>query len=236
MSKDLKTFIVQKVEDGSYFKDALEWYSCRYIYPFTSRSAMLLIVIFFIFASYVMLKVTHHDYQHKQYPLPIYAEDEVLYIPKIKSISTQKEPINISVARYLSSKYVTFREGYNPNDFIELLNKEVLLKKIKALSSKKIFNDYQNFMNPDINPDSPIIFYKGHTQRIISIKNVEFKGHPFNPDYAIVTYEAYEKTKASNTKTQWKAEVDFMMSDIGQVFDKKVPLKFIVTRYRTYKL
>jgi type IV secretory pathway component VirB8 len=234
MLRESNYIIAKKIDLGHYFRDTFEWYATKHMYFYTFRAYLAIMLIFVCVGLGFMYLVSQMTFVVKSYPFPIYALDETKYFPIMKPISTEKESINISVARYLVGKYVLLREEYK---FAEQSGeaKAILEQKIRNLSSFKIFRNYLNYMDPDFNSDSPLISYKNHTQRIIKITKVELTGNPFRPDAAEVAFQAEERGVFGESVSTWKAEVDFNMSDIEKIFKKQSRLSFVVTRYNTYK-
>lgn len=226
----------EMLKDGTYFNAAFEWYALKCIYPMTARSAALILVCGVTYSVWLLISLNLKEFQQKFYPFPIFAVDHTLYAPSIKPLAIQKEPMDVSVARYLAQKYVEYREGYRPQNFSDDLNRQVLTDKLKSISSRRTFKEYQDFMNPDVNLQSPLIVYKNKTQRIITVTKIEMKGEVSRPDYATIYFTAVEKNAESETKTNWVSEVDFMMTDISKVSTKDIPFDFKVTKYSTKKL
>lgn len=226
----------EMLKQGTYFDAAFEWYAGKYVYPITARSAALITLAGIIYSIWTLIDLNFKEFQEKSFPFTIYAVDQTLYAPSIKPLAIKKEPMDVSVSRYLAQKYVEYREGYKPQDFSDDFNRKTLTDKIRAISSRKIFNDYEQFINPDTNPNSPLIVYKNQTQRVITVTKIEMKGEVSRPDYAVINYTAIERNAAGETKSNWVAEIDFMMTDIAKVSSKQIPFDFKVTKYSTKKL
>lgn len=236
MNFQLLKNIQRYVDSGQYFEDAKKWYAGKYIMPYTERAVMLFLGLWVALGTYLLMQTTIQDFQVKEYPFPIYALDQVKYFPYIKPISKIKEPINISVARYLASEYVKLREGYWSIDFAED-NKDFHDKRISALSSRRMYREYLNFIDPRLNPDSPLIKYKNQVQRNITIKSIKLSGAPGFPERAVITYEATERSSAGETSSTFMAEMNFTLLDLEK--EKMIgsnQIGFTVTSYQTYKL
>jgi type IV secretion system protein VirB8 len=229
--------IQRYVDSGDYFKDAKEWYASKFLLPFSLRSYALLFFITILFATYIMVELMKADSEVKNMPFPMYAYDSVNYFPHIKPLTEVKEPINNSVARYMASKYVLFRESYNYND-TQGENKEISEKRIQALSSRRMYKEFIDYMNPDENPDSPLIKYKSQVKRIIEVKSVELFGQYDLPERASVTFDAIEKSRSGiDSTTTWQADIDFTMLDLEKKDENgQSKLSFTVTNYATNKL
>lgn len=236
MNFQLLKNIQRYVDSGQYFEDAKTWYAGKFLMPYTERAVVLFLGLWVVAGTYLLMKTTVKDFEIKEYPFPIYALDQVKYFPYIKAISEIKEPINISVARYLASDYVKLREGYWSFDYLDE-NKDFLEKRIAALSSRRMYREYLNFIDPRLNPDSPLIKYKNQVQRNIAIKLVELSGAPGFPERAVITYTATERSAAGEVTTTHMAEMNFTLLDLEK--EKKFgsnQIGFTVTSYQTYQL
>jgi type IV secretion system protein VirB8 len=236
MISEVNKAIAEHIDSGKYFEDARDWYISKYVMLFSIRALYAIIALIIGISAHVIFDSARQDYTVKQYPFSIYAEDELKYFPLIKSIARKKEPINLSVAKYLASQYVELRENYKFSNQVGE-EKDKLLMKISSLSTKKVYRDYLNYMDPNLNPDSPLVVYKNVTQRIVSVKEITSPNNKnVIPDNIEVKFEASEIDKEGNIiKTNWIAEVEFSMSDIDKVFDKTETLNFIVTKYYVRK-
>lgn len=228
--------IRKSIDNGEYFSQTKEWYFQKYLMPAAQRTGILILVSLILIALYVMLDLARISYSDKQYPFSIYSVDQTRYFPVLNSIGQDNENINISVARYFASYYVSKRESYNYEDFLPE-NLDITLNSVSTLSSRRIFHDYNDYIDSDLNPDSPINKFKNTMRRSIVIDRVEFNGNYPLPERAKVYYRALDRYNDGRQETSnYVADMDFNMSDSLRVIDKDVPLTFLVTRYRTYKL
>lgn len=232
MLKESDHIIAKYIENGQYYKDAHEWYASKYLSIYPMRAFTLLIILALTMAICGMTYIYRLNVVSKKFPFPIYAYDETKYFPFIKPLAKEKEPISISVSRYLLKKYVEFRENYNYRDQIGE-QKEILIKKIQALSSRKVFRHYIDYADPESNPMSPLVLYKNKATRKIEITNVVFVGY----NQAEVYYTAtVENQRGTSVSTNWKAIMYYRLSDISKVIQKAHNLSFLVTDYETIKL
>jgi type IV secretion system protein VirB8 len=232
VNKNIQRF----VDSGKYFEDAKQWYASKYLFVYSLRTYVIIFFVVIAFATKIMYDLFEQESSLKLYPFPIYAYDTVNYFPKIKPISTVKEPINVSVARYLSGQYVVFREGYTYNDF-QGENRIILNNKIRSLSSRKIYREFLDYVDPSLNPDSPQIKYKNKITRTINVLNVELFGKYELPEGAKVTYETVERERTESTSTKWVANIKFTMLDLEKKDeDGNSTLSYTVTNYKSNKL
>jgi len=134
-------------------------------------------------------------------------------------------------------RYLILREKYDPNEFSDE-NMDFLLNKIKSLSSKRMFSDYEDFINPETNFESPILMYKNKFERYIVVTNFTLTSDSYSGDGAEITFDAMLKNKVTKQveTSSYKAVMNYIISDLSLVSQKKAPFCFAVTDYKTYKL
>lgn len=232
MLKESDHIIARYIESGQYYKDGHEWYASKYLSLYPVRAFTLVIIVALTLAVLGMIYTYKLNVVSKKFPFPIFAYDETKYFPFIKPLAKEKEPISTSVSRYLLKKYVEFRENYNYKDQLGE-QKDILTKKIQALSSRKVFRYYMDYVDPESNPLSPLVLYKNKTTREINVHDVVFGSN----NEAEVYYTATIKNQKGDTiVTEWKATMSYRLSDISKVMEKKNNLSFLVTDYKTIKL
>lgn len=223
------------VENGTYFEDARRWYVSKFLFLYCMRASLFFVGVLMLVAAYIMIDCYQTTFASMRVPFSIYAKDQVNYFPIIKPLAFQKEPLEVSIARYFVTKYVTLREAYAPFDYSEE-NKPTLLSKVGALSTKKTFKEFEDYIDPDENPESPIALYKNQVRRTITINNVELISNNNVLEKAVVEFTATERSQSDAKNTKHKAEIDMLSSDITKVFEKKEELYFLVTKYKSYEL
>lgn len=228
--------IQRYVDSGDYFRDSLEWYYKKYVSHISIRAYLIILLFVSIVSGLAAISIFNTSTEVRNLALVVNAEDPIKYYPVVKALSTVKEPINLSVARYLAALYVTGREAYKYRD-VTGEKGELTTKMIQSMSSRRVFREYSDSTNPEINPDSPLIIYKSFIQRIINIKEVKFHGARSLPDKAVISFEAIEKSDTNESKSNWVAEVSFSMQDLEKKNEKgESELTFTITSYKTYKL
>lgn len=233
MSFDLSRHAIStKIQNGEYFKEARNWYAIKYLSAKTQHLYWLIIAIISVGSAYVAIGTSVLDQETKDYPLPLYFNNSVKYFPQIVSLSQPGDSINISIARYLVNYYINAREGYNPLK-IDTENWNKHLSRIQSLSSRRVFSQYQAWIDPAINPDSPIIIYKDNTERTIHITRVVFSTDITPPDSATAFFTATETNKDSTVTSNWAADVKFSMADTDMVLDNPSSMQFVITYYNT---
>jgi type IV secretory pathway component VirB8 len=215
----------------NYYDEALDWFFFKYVNINIYVRYTLVVTIIFILAAFITYKTAKFDYQVKNYPFPIYFDNEVEYYPKIQSTGIKNENINLSIARYLIINYLKTREEFDSNS----LNPEKLnerLNYINNVSSLKVFQKYFKFINIDNNPESPLLKYRYKNSRIIVINDVEFLKNVNVPSYAKVSYKVRSLIDDKETSEEKVAEINFFMSEINKRFiDSKESINFLITNY-----
>lgn len=226
-----KQELLEQINNNTYFAEARSWYAMLFLEPHTHRFYQFLISMLALFSTGVMLVIINTEYIRTQVPFAIYFDEQLDYFPRIQAISKAEEPINISYARYFAKYYVKLREKYNLED---QENKNILLK---AISSLRIYDDYLAFMDPNQNPDSPILKYKAHTTREINIVDVQFLRDVTMPDQATVIFRAVEKNnnnKVKEVESLWRADISFAMTDVNNILSQNIKPRFTVTKYQVH--
>ena len=222
--------ISSKIETGEYFCEARKWHFEKYVFIRSQHLYFCLLALILLFSSYVAINTARINYDPKSFPIPLYFNYDTNSFLRISTLSQEGDNINNSIARYLISYYVKSRESYNPIK-ITPLNWNEYTSKLLSVSSRKVFNQFQNYMNPSSNPDSPILLYKDNTARDITIKNIIFNSSNGVPDKATIWFEAIERNRDGYITTSWKAEVQFNMPDMSLVFEDPELMEFMVTDY-----
>lgn len=227
-----KQEIAEKLRNGSYFKEAHNWYAGKYIYPETERSMMLLFAITALLALIpivILLKTTAEANNKVPFPIPVSNLTET--IPVITPLTQKDESPQEAVAKYLISDYIKSREEY----IYSAMNGDKLkrlLKKIKSSSAKSVLNEYVSYMS-ERNPYSPLVRYKDHTNRYITIKSISFSDTDQTSGKARVIFEAVEKSNDGQEKTSlWEVTMNLKLPDISILVKSGAPLRFIVGYYK----
>lgn len=230
--------IAEYLESGDYYKDARAWYCNKYLSISFQRSIILVITSIITFVFLGMCYTYSLNVVSKKYPFPIYAYDQTEYFPHIKPLSNEKEPISDSISKYLLIKYVEFRENYKFSDYVGQ-NKDIQIRKVQSLSSRKVMKQYVDQIDPESNPNSPMVIYKNNAIRKVKVSKIELVGsNQAEIYYTAALYDSREGGVTDNVEntSQWKAVIIFRLSDISNVLEKKQDLSFVVTDYKTIKL
>lgn len=230
--------IAQKIKDGSYFKDAREWYARQYLFPATERSFLLLIAIITSFVFFLSINNIKSLSIGSDEPIPVIVkvDNATDYFPIIKPLAKQHENTQAVVTKYLISDYLKTREEYHySKDISEVLKNN--LKKIRRSSAKSVLNEYQSYMS-EANKYSPVIRYRDHTSRDVEIKNIVFDNGDPSSGKAVVQFVTitYNKKEKKEDKSLWEANIHFRLPDIETIARTGAPLRFLVKYYKAKPL
>lgn len=256
-------FIKNAVNDGSYFKDALNWYFFRYVTPICDRTLL-------IFGAMIAAVVLYFLYQMIQSAFPlvekvpvfIEARDQSQYFPALVELKPKKsEPgydssvttVDEAVLKYLLKTYVSDREGY---DFRKAAIEDVNTKfnRIRNVSSPTEYRNFQLVMSKD-NPNSPIHNFGQNVEKIINVESVRFvKVEPKDfsqkalqylsnkiPTQAEVRFIADVKTvnedqTVTNIKEKYLARISYQFAGVKKDEKGGSVIKFTVEGYQLFKV
>lgn len=212
--KEYYSELTEKIKSGEYFNDARTWYGVKYVYPIAQRnfflavmtiSAAVTIVSLFLLASYFPLKVTS--------PLAVGISSKADYYSKLLPLAKPGEDPNEALIKYLLMNYITLREGYA----YEALKRN--LDFVKLYSDSPVFDVYKEYMKIG-NPSSPVLRYKKHTKRYITVDSVSLTPREKQKSWApgrwnaTVKFTATESNALGIQESNWLAKVDAVMPDI----------------------
>ncbi len=250
--QEYNDFVKSLVRDGSYFKDARDWYIFRYVQPVCERTMLFFITIISGFVTYVLVMTILNSLPIKQeVAVIIRPKDQSLYFSVITPLRDSAELKNIdeAVSKYLLTEYIKKREGY---DFrktnIEALNNQ--MNYIKNNSSIQEYRDFQAFLSKN-NPDSPITYFGRDFQRLVDVKSVEFLQTKTDtlidtaryfvasdlPSNANIKYTVTTKINSITTSTkQYLVKINFKFSGVNSKKSSDLNLDFTVISYKVYKI
>ena len=114
--QEYNEFIKASVADGSYFKDARDWYIFRYVQPICERTMLFFITIITGFIAYILMATIIDSLPIKQeVAITVRPKDQSVYFPVIKSLNDSVDLKNVdeAVSKYLLSDYIKKREAFN---------------------------------------------------------------------------------------------------------------------------
>lgn len=255
-------FIKSSVNDGSYFKDALNWYFFRYLTPICDRTLLIFGAIIAAVVFYFLLQMIQGAFPLvERIPVFVSAKDQASTFPSIVPLKPKKGTLNYdpaiatvdeAIAKYLLGIYVDDRESY---DFSKAEIEDVNRKfaRVRNVSSATEYKAFQLTMSKD-NPASPIHSFGQNVQRVITIDSVrlikkepqDFASKARNflsnkiPTEAEVRFTAVtrpvvsEESEMKSQKEQYVAKINFEFE--GAKKDEKGVLKFSVNSYKLFKV
>ncbi|MDB2414650.1 VirB8/TrbF family protein [Rickettsiales bacterium] len=224
--------IAKKIENGSYFEDAYDWYSHKYLLPIVERSYILIVaavigVAFF----HIIINLQSFASSVDQPPVIIYVDNSTDEFSYIHPISKADEDPQQAVIRHVISDYIKTREEYIPSKMYGK-NYKAIVRKIKSTSTKSLLNEYKNYMSK-LNPNSPFVRYKDHIKRTIKIKKFRFLNDSITSGKARAIIEAKEFGGGKKPSTTlWSILVHFRAPNVSVIAKTGAPLRFLVTYYK----
>lgn len=255
-------FIKDSVREGSYFKDALDWYFFRYVTPICDRTLLIFGAIVAAVVLYFLVGMVKSAFPLVEYdPIFIRAEDQSRYLPTLVELKPKKTKPNYdagvatldeAVAKYLLSNYIKDREGF---DFSKAEIEDVN-KKFNRIRNLSVANEYKNFqliMSKD-NPNSPIHQFGKNVKKTIKIESVRFikkeakdfvgKAHDFLsnkiPTEAEIKFIATTETFTDeegkkDERERYLAKINFDFAGVNKD-NTKEPLQFTVNSYQLFRV
>ena len=225
--------IAKKIEDGSYYKDARQWYSQRYLQVFSERSFLLLMFIaLFMILALSILNINAIRGVPRVIAFPVKVDNSTDYFSIMKTLAKTSPTTQEAVVKYLIIDYLKMREEYSHKELTEEKVKAIL-KRVKSSSSKNVLNEYKNYVS-STNPYSPSIRYSDRIERTINVKKIDFLNDALISGRAKIIFESEEKTlKTKEVKRAlWESTIHFSIPDIETISKTGAPLRFIVKYYR----
>jgi type IV secretory pathway component VirB8 len=264
--KECFEYIKESVKDGSYFKDATNWYFFRYISPVCERTLLSIAAIIscvICYSLYVMIDAAFPLVQKD--PIIIRAVDQSKYFPNLIALKPKEKgpnsdkfdplitTIDEAVIKYLISYYIKEREGFDFSKAeIDKVNNK--FSAIKNNSSSEEYRKFQIYMSKE-NPQSPILNFGVNVKKEISIISVKFikeekndlksKAKDFianqTPTKAEIRFNSSlvrvsENGEKSNIEEKFLAKIDFSFSGVEKKAGKKQSLGFLIKEYQLYKV
>lgn len=247
------------VKDGSYFKDALDWYFFRYISPICDRTYLVFGSILIGTALFYLVQMYLAAFPLiTKLPIAIYAPEDAQNVSIIKPAKTtisrndaEKEmSADDIVARYLLKKYVENRESYDfsRGNIMDLNDK---FDQIKNNSSASEYKNFQLFMSKE-NTRSPVHFFGKRQTRSVEIEAINIvrktadrafeRARDFlfakPPNEAEVRFIAITKSDdgliSNENRERYFAKIKFDFP--GAKNEENSQVKFTVTSYKLFKI
>jgi type IV secretory pathway component VirB8 len=224
------------VDDGSYFREAREWYSMKYVALISERVVYIVITVLALvlfvlscMAIYGLLPLTPSA------PFTYMAKNGRDTIAHIRLLERKwGEPNDVSLRYYFAEEYVKRREAYS----IKTLNSSVLY--IYGHSSANVAKEFRGYIDAS-NPQSPLVLYQSRVERKIDIVSSDITPLGNNKYEARVDFVAMVAKDNGYEQTYHRSKLQFDYTDIHYDYtDEDViagkplkidPMAFKVTAY-----
>lgn len=256
MNQDYFDFVKSSVKDGSYFKDALNWYLVQYVNPICQRAILIFSTIIATIVLFILVELIQNTFPLvEEFPVIIKAKDKSLYFPHLVALKSQdkKEALTVdeAIAKYLLSIYVSDREGYDFSK-AEIADVNNKFNRIKNTSSIDEYRRFQIIMSRD-NPESPINQFGKDVIKKVRVNSVTFikkssdsltgKARDFIsariPTEAEVRFTTTTTIKSNsginNQDKNFLAKISFYFSGANKN-DSNKTLNFTVNSYKLYEI
>ncbi len=247
---DLEQQITQEIENGIYFKKALDWYLLKFCKPLFERLFWMIIAIIMLFTSYLLFVQIKGWFPLTIYrPLILNKQDPEL-LQSVKKLPNIYKNSEYAILEYLLESYVKIREEFLKKDVSDILEFDKKIQKIENLSTRAVSINYQKLYDYD-NKNAPIHKLKKFNGiRLINIKEIKLNQRPLTlqerilhpvkktilPNFAKITFDTNDIYLNKKDKQFWQANIDFHFEGVN-IKGKKVSLtKFIVIDYKLTKL
>ncbi len=173
---EYQNFVKESAMDGSYFKDALDWYLLRYVSPLCDRTVMIFISIIGALSLFLLVQIIDELFPLvEKVPIVIRSKDQAVYTPFVKPLKNAQDKsigVDDAIAQYLLAVYVKDREGYDfRKSEVEDINRK--FNRIRNTSSFNEYKNFQLFMSKD-NVESPLNQFGRNNFRTVEVENVSF--------------------------------------------------------------
>jgi type IV secretory pathway component VirB8 len=254
--KEHYEFIKAAVNDGSFFKDGLNWYFFRYVNPFCERTIFFIISILTSLMLYLLVQMIESCYPLVQkVPIIIPSLDQSKYFPYLIQLKPKDDlsikSVDEAVAKYLIKKYIKNRENHDYKK-AEIEPITIKFNQIRNTSSPAEYRAFQNFMSKN-NPTSPILDFSKDAYRHVEIdsvtfirnepqtfanKAIDFLTTPIPTDAEIRYILISKKENEDEIQQKYLVKMNFTFLGVVRPNDNNKLdtsfLKFIVNSYKTY--
>ncbi len=258
-TKEYLEFIKASVADGSYFKDAWDWYFFRYVSPICDRTLLIFGAIIAAVVLYFLVVMVQSAFPLvEKDPIFIRSTDQSLYFPHLVELRAKKgkpnyDPSLVSVddavLKYLLSLYIKKREAYDFSK-AEVYDVNKKFNYVRNNSAPEEYEAFQRFMSKN-NPDSPINNFGKNIRKTVTVQSVDlarvqstdFTSKAMNflvnkiPTSAeirfVVTTTTWDDLDKKEEKQAYVAKIRFFFSGVKK--DSK-ELRFAVNKYELFKV
>ena len=237
----------QKIESGEYFSEAREWYLKNYIYKFTERTYLIILVCFFLFLLLVL-----DEYRSAispivtNWPVQVTIQDSAEEYSKISYLGNKNKNFDINeiLIKYFSARFVEAIESYNyKEDFKKLKKNSKIIEKLGSA----LIQEYYEKKTSIRSSDSLIIAYRQNVIRDIFVdsKSIKIKKVTDNKNSFLQTYKLSLEYKVRETHkkegttiSNWASDLEIKFETVRYIRKEKQfnDLNFKVYDYETRKI
>jgi len=261
MDEETKYFraVAKDIESGQFFVDAKRWYGLKYFAPVTERTHYVVLTIVSVLTALVGLSVFSGLLPLvRDVPVAVWVQDKAnkyVIVKDMQGDNSDEDP-NVTLMRYILMRYIQAFESYDhKNNFYQMRERNT--KFINRFSDEHVQAMY-NFRISVSNPESIILKYKKDVVRKLKINpaSIQFRRHPLTreiiestemvgdkPYYryrytALADFSASELSVQGESKSAWRAKIDFIFPDItyNEETGDFLPFEFSVTDYQSMEL
>lgn len=255
-------FIKSSVANGSYFKDAVNWYFFRYVTPICDRTMLIFGAILAAVVLYFLVQMVQSAFPLvEEVPVFIRAQDQSVSFPNLVALKPRKghagydpsvKTVDEAIAKYLLETYVQDREGFDFSK-AEIADVNNKFNRVRNTSSAAEYRIFQLIMSKD-NPDSPINHFGQPVSKIVEIESVKLvKNEPKNfaskareylinkiPTEAEVRFstvtiiKSVERSTPEEIRDRYIVKVTFAFDGVSK--EGRGMLNFNVNGYKLYKV
>lgn len=206
--------ITQRIEDGSYFKEAHRWYALLFIGPISERIFFIIITIFSItILLFSCLALLYLLPIKPRIPFIYKTPDIINEIPRMIRLKEAYEPSNPALIKYYLKTFVEMRESYSESKF---LTRRAFMKNY---SDPRIFNQFDRISNPN-NPRSPIRQYGKFSEIVVTISGIAYNRET-NPAKARIYFSTQLQNlqvgqRGVGQRNDYVANIEFFYNDLTE--------------------
>lgn len=255
-------FIKSSVANGSYFKDAVNWYFFRYVTPICDRTMLIFGAMLAAVVLYFLIQMVQSAFPLvEEVPVFIKAQDQSVSFPNLVALKPRKgdagydpsvKTVDEAVAKYLIATYVEDREGFDFSK-AEISDVNNKFNRVRNTSSAAEYRVFQLIMSKD-NPDSPINHFGQSVSKRVEIESVKLvqkesqsiaiKAREYLTNkipteaevrfYTVTRVKSVESGTPTETRERFIVKVSFIFGGVNK--EGHGMLNFNVNGYKLYKV
>ena len=195
--------IAQMVKDGSYFREARQWFEAVYVAPIAERGFFLIISMLAILVALVSIFALGGLMPIHERPGVVIATDRPFDLhPRLSKVRPRGDTVEPAMEQQLLRLYVSAREGYEVSRYNS--NYAYVL----AHSDEPTGQAYTQLYS-SANPQSlaALLGYSG--QRVVSVDNITISDSGTSRTARVSYTTELINVPSGNAKTRWTAELQY---------------------------